>query len=220
MSRVVVVGASQQAKQTIDAMNQQGAYAVVGLVDDAAPAGAELIGYPILGGIDDLTELVALHHIDAAIVAIGDNWTRARVVARVAARCPSLAFATAVHPSAQIGARTTIGAGTVIMAGVIINNDGVVGEHVFLATGSSLDHDGQLGDFASLGPQVVAGGAVSVGDFSAIGIGAVIVHGVTIGTHTVVGAGSTVLNEVGDHVVAYGTPARVIRPRAAGDPYL
>ena len=35
--------------------------------------------------------------------------------------------------------------------------------------------------------------------------------GVTIGDHTVIGAGSVVTKDIPDHVVAVGTPCRVIR---------
>jgi len=220
VSRVVVVGASQQARQTIDAIDQRGADTVVGLVDDATDVASELGGYPVLGRIDDLPALIGSHHLEAAIVTIGDNWTRGLVVERIAARCPTLAFATAVHPSAQIGARTIVGPGTVIMAGVVINNDGVIGEHAFFATSSSLDHDGRMGPFASLAPHVATGGSVEIGAFTAVGIGAAVVHGVTIGAHTVVGAGSTVLSDLPASVVAYGTPARVVRSRAEGERYL
>ena len=220
MSRVVVVGASQHAKCTIDAMVRQGVDTIVGLVDDDPDGGDELAGYPILGRIGELAELAERHDLDAAIAAIGDNWARAQVAGRVVELWPSMPFATAIHPSAQIGARAVIGAGTVVMAGVVVNSDGVVGEHGFLATNSSLDHDSRLDAFASFSPNVATGGVVHIGAFSAIGIGASIVHGVTIGAHTVVGAGSTVLGDLADHVVAYGTPARVVRSRAEGERYL
>ena len=220
MSRVVVVGASQHAKYTIDIMERQGDDTVVGLVDDTPGAETDLVGYPILGPVDDLPRLVAEHDLDAAIVAIGDNWSRSQVAARVAGLCPGLGFATAIHPSVQIGARTVIGAGTVIMAGAVVNNDGVVGEHAFLATSCSLDHDSRFGAFASFSPNVATGGAVVIGDYAAVGIGASILHGVTVGAHTVVGAGATVLGDLPDHVVAFGTPARVVRTRAEGERYL
>lgn len=219
MSRVVVVGASEHAKYTIDILGRQGGSTVVGLVDDR-DVGTDLAGCPVLGRIDDLPALVEQSDIDAAIIGIGDNWSRSRVVRRVEALCPVLGFATAIHPSAQIGSRTIIGPGTVIMAGVVINNDCVVGEHAFLATSCSLDHDSVLGAFASLSPNVATGGMVRIGDCSAIGISASVLHGMTIGEHSVVGAGSVVLHDVPDHVVVYGTPARVVRTRTEGDRYL
>jgi acetyltransferase-like isoleucine patch superfamily enzyme len=47
-----------------------------------------------------------------------------------------------------------------------------------------------------------------------IGAGTVIMAGAVVGT------GATVVADVTDHVVAYGTPCRVIRPRHAGERYL
>jgi acetyltransferase-like isoleucine patch superfamily enzyme len=35
-----------------------------------------------------------------------------------------------------------------------------------------------------------------------------------------VGAGALVLDDVPDQVVAFGAPARVVRPRAVDEPYL
>jgi len=220
MSRIVVVGASQYGRFAIDAIDQRGDDTVVGLVDDEPGEDAELSGYPVLGPIDDLVDLVRSHRLDAAVVAVGDNWTRSLVVARVRALCPSLRFATVIHPSAQIGVRTVLGAGTVAQAGVIVNNDCHVGEHVYLGTACSVDHDGRVDDYASLSPNVATGGGTSIGAFTAIGVGAAISHGVTIGDHSVIGAGSVVVRDQPSHVVAFGSPATVRRRRVEGDAYL
>jgi acetyltransferase-like isoleucine patch superfamily enzyme len=66
----------------------------------------------------------------------------------------------------------------------------------------------------------VTGGRVALGTCAAVGLGAKVVHNVRIGAHAVVGAGALVLQDVPDQVVAYGTPARVIRSRGVDDPYL
>jgi acetyltransferase-like isoleucine patch superfamily enzyme len=72
----------------------------------------------------------------------------------------------------------------------------------------------------SFAPHSCAGGNVGVDDCSAVSLGANIIHAIRIGAHTVVGAGATVLKDLPDHVVAYGTPARVVRSREAGERYL
>jgi acetyltransferase-like isoleucine patch superfamily enzyme len=38
--------------------------------------------------------------------------------------------------------------------------------------------------------------------------------------HTIIGAGSLVLGDIPGNVVAYGSPARIIRKRKAGEQYL
>ena len=87
-------------------------------------------------------------------------------------------------------------------------------------TRASLDHHGVLGDYASLAPGVTVGGDVSIGEGGAVAIGATVLHGRSIGDWSVVGAGATVIDDVPDGVVAYGTPARVVREREPGDRYL
>jgi acetyltransferase-like isoleucine patch superfamily enzyme len=61
---------------------------------------------------------------------------------------------------------------------------------------------------------------VRLGRATAIGIGASVIHEVTIGADTVVGAGAVVVGDLPERVVAYGVPARVVRSREPGEPYL
>ena len=61
---------------------------------------------------------------------------------------------------------------------------------------------------------------VRIGTGAWIGQGAVICPGVTIGRNAVIGANSVVRADVGDHCVAAGAPARIIRqhPPPLGEP--
>ncbi|MBQ4120859.1 MAG: sugar O-acetyltransferase [Clostridia bacterium] len=52
---------------------------------------------------------------------------------------------------------------------------------------------------------------VTIGKNCWIGAGAIIMPGVTIGDNSVIGAGSVVTKDIPANVVAYGSPARVIR---------
>jgi acetyltransferase-like isoleucine patch superfamily enzyme len=106
------------------------------------------------------------------------------------------------------------------MAGAIINPNSTIGEHCIVNTASSIDHDSILERFSSVAPGVITGGNVRVGEFSALSLRAAVIHGCSIGPHTIVGAGATVLKDIPAFAVAYGTPARVVRTRAAGEKYL
>lgn len=220
MSDIVIYGASVQGECTFDVVTRHGLHRIVGFLDDGRTAGTEVCGLPVLGGGDDLVRLRAEHGFVAVIVGLGDNFARSQVVERLTALDPTIEFATAIDPSAVVGSNVTIGDGSVLMAGAVVNIGATLGRHTLLCARASLDHHSTLGDFASLAPTVATGGRVSIGDRSAICIGATVNHGITVGAHTVVGAGSTVVSDIADHVVAYGTPARVVRTRAAGDAYL
>ncbi len=220
MSNIVVVGASGHAKVVIDILEREGKHRIVGLVGrDEAPA-SECYGYRILGREEDLPDLVRSHPIDAGIVAIGENWVRSKVAKRIQELVPGFCFVTAVHPRAQLARGVVVGRGSVIMAGVVVNSDTRIGEFCILNTRASLDHDCVLEDYASLAPGATVGGDAKIGRFSAVCLGAAVVHGINIGEHAVIGAGATVISDIPGFVVAYGTPARVIRQRQAGDRYL
>lgn len=218
--RVLLIGGSDQGRQTIDILEERGDIEIVGVLDDALPAGADVSGYPVLGGADDVARCATASRATAFVVALGDNLNRARETERVRTVCARLELLCAIHPRAVVARDAVIGPGCTLMAGAVVSNGSVLGTGVLMGTNSSLDHDGVLGDFASLAPGATTGGTVRIGDCTAIGLGANVIHQVTIGDHTVIGAGALVLDDVPDRVVAFGSPARVQRTRQEGDPYL
>ena len=218
--KVILVGASEHAKVIIDMIEKQEKYELIGLLDANIPVGEMIFGYSVLGKEAHISVILAHHPEAKAFISIGDNWLRSIVKNKLLANFPKLNFASIIHPSAQIGKGVKIGSGVAIMAGVIVNSDSIIGDFTILNTNSSLDHDCQLNNFASLGPGVITGGKVQIDEFTAIGIGAVIKHGISIGKHAVIGASALVLNDFGNHIVAYGSPAKEIRDRKEGEKYL
>lgn len=220
MERILVYGASDHGKYTIDIVERDGRYHVAGVIDDRADLGSEIYGYRVLGSGDDLPAIVEREGVVGGLIAVGDNFVRHRIVEKVRRSVPRFRFVSAIHPDATIGREVVIGEGSVMMAGAIVNGSSSVGAHCFIATNASLDHDSVMGDFASLSPNATTGGRVSIGPFSTVSIGATVKHGVSIGEHTVIGAGATVLKDIPPRVVAYGSPCQVVRSREPGDRYL
>jgi sugar O-acyltransferase (sialic acid O-acetyltransferase NeuD family) len=220
MSRVIVIGGSDQGRQVLDAIAARGFHTAVGVLDGALRRGERIGGVPVLGRDDELATCASEVGADHFVVAIGDNATRGMVLERAADAVPSLEPATIVHPSAVIGHDATVGPGSILLAGCVVGNGTRIGRGALLGIRSSIDHDGVLGDHASLGPGVTTGGTVRIGPTTAIGLGANVIHGITIGADTVVGAGALVLQDLPDRVVAYGVPARVARTRQPGERYL
>ncbi len=182
--------------------------------------GEKVFGYDVLGHIEDIPTLISRHNLCGLVVGIGDNWIRARLVAAVRAVAPQIRFPNVFHPSAVVAGRVSWGEGNVVLAGCVVNCGSTVGDFCILNTSCSIDHDCRLGDYVSVAPQACAGGNVEIGDYSAICLGARVIHQIRIGAHSVIGAGSTVMDHVPSRVTAYGTPARIIRPREIGDVYL
>ena len=220
MLNIIVIGSSGHAKVVIDIVERQGQYRLVGLIDAFRAVGEETLGYRVLGAEADLPVLMEGLAVAGVLVAIGDNYARARVTASIAALCPQLSFVSAVHPQASVGRGVRIGAGSVVMAGAVVNPGCDVGPGCIVNTRASLDHDSVMEAFSSLAPAAATGGYCYLGTCSALGMGALLLQRIRVGAHSVIGAGAVVTRTVADLCVSYGAPAKIIRTRQAGDKYL
>ncbi len=215
--RLILLGASGHAKVIIEIIESLADKTVVGLLDKHKPAGEFFAGTSIVGDETLLPELIASDQVDAAVIAIGDNATRAQLAATLEELCPGFPFATLVHANATVSKSATLGAGTVVMAGAIVNADTVIGDHCIVNTNSSVDHDCKIADFCSIAPGACLGGNVTLGSASAVGLGANIIQSTTVGEKSLIAAGATVVTPIGSNVLAVGTPAREIRTRGPNE---
>lgn len=217
---ILILGASGHGCVAADTVCAGGQYRIAGFVD-ACSGPHKSAGFgPVLGSDSDLPDLLSRHSIDHLFVAIGDNWTRQQVIARVRNACPTVRFPALIHPSAVIARETGIMEGSLVCSGAVIGVGASAGAFSIVNTRASLDHHARLGDFASLAPAAATGGHAQIEEGSAIGMGAMIHHGVTIGAWSVLGSGSVANRDIPAGSLAFGCPARVIRARAPGERYL
>jgi acetyltransferase-like isoleucine patch superfamily enzyme len=114
------------------------------------------------------------------------------------------------RPTLEIGDRTYIGRFVHINAwrDVKIGRDVLIADRVFISDGGHQFADKtrpiKLQDDPFLG-------RVELRDGCWIGIGAVVLPGVSIGRNAVVAANAVVTDDVPDHAVAAGTPARIVK---------
>jgi len=217
---IVLIGGGNQAHYTIDIIEKENKYNIIGIIDSVQEIGSIRFGYPILGRQEQLEELIKKHKIQAGIITIGDNWSRYNVFKQVVSLIPDFKFVNAIHPSVVIGSTTQLGVGIVAMAGCIFNPKAVIGDFTFFATGAQIEHDCEINDFSSVSAGSIMGGYVKIGRFSAITLGVTIMDRLTIGNNTVVGSGSLVTKSLPDNVLAYGSPAKIIKNREKGEKFL
>jgi len=220
MKKIVVFGASGHAKVVIDIIEKQNKYEIVGIIDSFELKNSMLYDYEILGDEYDLAKIVKEENIHGCIVAIGSNYIRKIIVNRIEELCPEIVFINAIHPNAYIGKNVFIGRGNVFMPGVIVNSDSSISNFCIINTNASVGHDSILNDFSSISPGVRIGGSINLGYCSGISIGATIIENISIGDHTIIGAGSVVTKNIPSFVVAYGSPANVIRKRTENEKYM
>ncbi len=112
----------------------------------------------------------------------------------------------------ELGDRANIGFNCELFSAsrVTIGRDVLMAAYTYVVGG---DHD-----FSDPSASVLAQGrtsaGVTIGDGAWLGAGAKILDGVTVGAHAVIGAGAVVREDVPDHAIAVGIPARVVSTRA------
>jgi sugar O-acyltransferase (sialic acid O-acetyltransferase NeuD family) len=220
MKNIVLIGGGNQAHYTIDIINKEKKYNIVGIIDSIHDIGSDRFGYKILGRQEDIVKLVDQYNIEGGVISIGDNWVRYYVSEQIKKQIPNFNFVNAIHPSVIIGDNVELGEGIVMMAGCIINPKSKIGNFTFFATGAQVDHDCNIKNYSSISAGSVTGGYVTLGEFSAITLGVTVIDRLKIGKNTVVGAGSLVLKDLSDNVLAYGNPCKVIRTRKEGEKFL
>jgi len=208
--RLIIIGAGGHARVLV-ALARHAGWEIAGVLDRVASAVQEMIdGVAVIGTFDEAARLHAtgVHH---AALALGDNDARAEFFARLTTL--GFTFPVLRHPTAIIEPSAWLGDGTVVCAGAIVGVQAAIGRNVIINSGAIIDHEAIVGDHAHLAPGSRVAGRVRVGAGAMLGIGSCVREKIAIGARTLVGAGSVVVTDLPDGVVAFGHPARVVRPR-------
>ena len=120
-------------------------------------------------------------------------------------------YCNVIHPGSDIAENTIIGYGNFFNYGVAVGPFSTIGNFVTVNRHAGIGHHAKISDFCVLNPGVNIAGFCEIGEDSIIGMGANVIDGIKIGSNVVIGAGSLVTKDIPDNVVAYGTPAKIIR---------
>jgi sugar O-acyltransferase (sialic acid O-acetyltransferase NeuD family) len=206
IGKLAIIGAGGHGKVVADAALTMEAWHEIIFFDDAVPAKKYCLGFPIVGGYDDIVSSKCKYDF---IVAIGNNKVRLEKTRHLS----SLGHTSVnvIHSSAIISRFVSLGTGTVFLAGSIVNADAQIGDSVIVNTNAIIEHDCKIMDGVHICPGAKLAGNVVVGESSWIGLGASVIQLKNIGKYVVVGAGSAVIKDLPDNVTAVGVPAKIIK---------
>jgi sugar O-acyltransferase (sialic acid O-acetyltransferase NeuD family) len=203
--KLMIFGTGGHAESTLDlavALH----YEILGCISPESPL-RTWNGIPIHSS---LTEINFENEITLTL-GVGSIQTRKRIIAETSQSHPNATFETLIHPTAHVSPRAKIGMGTSIFANTYIGPSVSIGNYCVVNTASCIEHNSIIEDHAVVAPGVTMGGAVEIGSATTIGIGAVISNKVKIGHESIIGGNSFVNKDIPANVVAYGSPARIIR---------
>jgi len=191
MARLVLVAAGGLARETLAALGP--GHDVVLLDDDPARRGTSVSGVPVVGGTDEITRYVDR----GVVVCVGRGAGRRAVVARLTGLgvAPNH-YTSVVHPSVDMPAGCTVGAGSILLAGVVLTADVSLGRHVVAMPHVTFTHDDVVEDFATFAAGVTLGGGVHVGEAAYLGMQASVRENLTVGADATLGMAAALLHDL------------------------
>jgi sugar O-acyltransferase (sialic acid O-acetyltransferase NeuD family) len=208
---LLILGTGTLAEEIADIASEIRDFRVAGFVENLDPnrCHSPLDDLPVYW-IDQLAELAANHW---AVCGLATTHRRRFIDQAVGFGIP---FATIVHPSARVSARSSLGEGTIVSAGVVIASHTTIGCHVLINRGALIGHHTHIADYVTVQPGANIAGLCRIGTAAYIAMAAVIRDRITIGAHSVVGAGAVVTRDVPDNVQVLGVPARIVKENIEG----
>jgi sugar O-acyltransferase (sialic acid O-acetyltransferase NeuD family) len=220
MKRLLIYGTGYlDVIKLIDAINRaQPTFEIKGFINDLAQMqGKTFMGYPVLGGKEIIArwvkekDVLFVNNINARII---DHKKIASVLEE-----NSCGIASLIHPLIDMN-YVKVGPGALIPEGCVVGGQAKIGRYFTCRLRSLISHDATVGDFVYMGPGVTCCSFAQIGDDCFIGAGSVISPGVKIGAGSVIRAGSVVVKDIPEGVVAFGSPAKVVRENREGEFYI
>lgn len=207
---IVIVGAGGMGRDTqwlIERINQNNPeYRILGYIDDGVETGTDICGYPVLGGMDFLTDY---EQTLCVAFAIGNAGVRERLIQKCKDN-RNLKYPNLIDPTAVLSERVWMGKGNILCVSVICTMNVTIGDFNLICNRAIIGHDDVLGNWNTLYPGTLLSGNVHLENRIEVGTGAQIIQGISISDDVIIGAGTTVIRNITTPGTYVGSPARRI----------
>jgi sugar O-acyltransferase (sialic acid O-acetyltransferase NeuD family) len=189
---ILLVGAGGHARACIDVLEQEGRFAVAGMVGLAHEVGTRILGYSVLG--TDLELAALLGKYAQALVSVGQIKTPEPrlhlfdLLVKSGCALPAI-----VSPRAYVSPHASLGAGTIVMHGAVVNAGAVVGRNCIINSQSLIEHDVEIADHCHIATSSAINSGVRIGAGTFVGSNSSVRQGISIGERCVIGMGQQVI---------------------------
>lgn len=169
---VLLIGGGGHCRALIDVIEQENIYEIAGIIDQKERIGESVMGYPVLGCDDDLSELHTRYKV--AVVSVGhiySNATRIKLftlLQTIGYRMPVI-----VSPTAYVSKHALIEDGSVIMHHALVNAGARVGKNCIINSKALVEHDVVIENHCHVSTGAILNGGAIVRENSFIGSNAV-----------------------------------------------
>ena len=220
--KLIIIGAGgfgREVKWLTERINQrclektgQKKWELVGFLDDGIPAGTNIQGIPVLGGLQWLEQQKEKLNL---VCAVGSANTRERIIncIRSLKNSQNFCFPAMCDPTAVFASDLRLEQGCIICAGTVLTVNVQMEEFCIVNLSCTIGHDVSLKPFVTVYPGVNVSGCVQVGKGSELGTGSCVIQGIQIEKNVIVGAGAVVIRDLPEGCTAVGSPALPVKYR-------
>ena len=168
MEEILLIGGGGHCKSVIDVLEQEGKYAIAGIIDKKELIGQEVLGYKVLGCDDDLEELFLKYKY--ALVTVGQiksNTLRVKLftfLKKIGYELPVI-----VSPLAYVSKHAKVEEGTVVLHDALVNANATVGVNCIVNSKALIEHDATIEEHCHISTATVINGGVVVKANSFVG---------------------------------------------------
>ena len=184
---IILVGGGGHCKACIDVIEQEGRFAIKGIIDIPEKIGQTILGYPIIDSDKNL-ETIVIKYKNFLITVGFIKSPELRIELFNKINSLGGKFPVVVSPKAYVSKHTIVEKGTIIMHGAIINAAVKIGSNCIINNLSLVEHDAIIGDNAHISTGARINGNSKVGDNCFVGSGSIINQEVTISDEIVIGS--------------------------------
>jgi sugar O-acyltransferase (sialic acid O-acetyltransferase NeuD family) len=168
MKKILLLGGGGHCKSVIDVIEQEGKYAIAGIIDKKELLSTKVLGYEVIGCDDDLKVLFEKYKY--AIVTVGQIKSNAlRVKLFQTLKEIGYELPTIISTFAYVSKFATVEEGTVVMHHALVNPNARVGKNCIINSKALVEHDVIVGDHCHISTAVVLNGGTVVKSDSFVG---------------------------------------------------
>lgn len=202
--KIILVGGGGHCKSVIDVAESAG-YTIAGILDMPELVGTTVLGYPVIGTDDNISEYVDETLFLVTVGHIKDASLRIKLHDRIKEAGGRLA--TLVASTAYVSRFASIGEGSIIMHHAMVNADAHIGTGCIINTFANIEHDANIGNYCHISTGTMVNGNCTVGEGVFLGSQSVMVNGIRIADGCVFAAGSMVRKNIVRKGIYSGNPA-------------
>ena len=161
--KIILIGGGGHCKSCIDVIERQGRFDIAGVVERPGHTEAgKILGYPIFGSDDDLSEL--RKRFNYAMITVGQIETPEPRI-RLHGLLKKLAFSLPVIVSsiAYVSSHAVIEEGTIVMHQALVNAGARIGANCIINTKALVEHDAVVEDHCHISTGAIVNGGVRIG---------------------------------------------------------